>query len=62
MCRIPLTDKGWLRQHFAQPSKELQARFERAVDVRLNANKNPTTKDINNARLGAYQNIMGVVA
>jgi len=62
MCSIPLTNKGWLRQHLPQLTRDDLSRFERFFNTRMHGVNNPTTEQINHARWGAYQRLMGVVA
>jgi len=62
MCNIPLTNKGWLRQYLPQLTMDDLSRFERVFNIRMYGVKNPTTQEINQARLQAYRRLMGVVA
>jgi len=61
MPHLHPSDKGWLRQYMPDATVFQQERFSRQVMMAL-PSPNPTTKQIEAARMTAYRSMTGAVA
>lgn len=62
MCRLPMSDKGWLRQYWPQHSPNQLERFIGLVVKRLNyVPEPPSDRQIAEVRWAAYRDMKGTL-
>lgn len=61
MCRLPMSDKGWLRQYWPQHRAYHLERFICQIVKRLNYCPKPTAQQLEEVRQAAYRDMTGAI-